>query len=183
MENPEYEKVRDDFRARVMAIKDARRVAVGPYLNFLFENRDTMHYQIQEMMRVERITEEEAIAHEIKTYNGLIPGAGELSATLLIEIDNPNVRDFKLRELVGLDEQVFLLIDRDYQIQAKFDDMQFNTEKMSSVQYIRFELGEQGAEALKNTDSVEFLTTHPACSYRMSLSARQIAALKEDLQA
>src|SRR5262245_2072838 len=84
----EYESIRDRFRARVIEEKKARRVALGPNATCVFENRDTALMQIQEMLRTERITREAAILHEIETYNQLVPGDHELSATVLIEIDD-----------------------------------------------------------------------------------------------
>ncbi|MGH7294287.1 MAG: DUF3501 family protein, partial [Polyangiaceae bacterium] len=80
----EYERVREQFRARVIALKKHRRVAVGPKATAVFENRDTVLLQIQEMLRTERITREEAVQHEIDTYNELVPRAGEVSCTLMI---------------------------------------------------------------------------------------------------
>lgn len=178
----EYLRVRDDYRRRLQQIKDRRRVLVGPYLNFMFENRDTMLYQIQEMIRAEGLKEEAAIRHEVETYNELVPGRHELKATLLIEIDNPQARAFKLRELVGLESQISLLIDRDFQIQASYDQRQVDAEKISSVQFLTFALGEQAAEAALNGDGIEILTSHPACSYRVALAPEQLAALREDLR-
>lgn len=177
----EYAAIRPEFRERMTRVKAARRVLVGPYLNFLFENRDTMLYQVQEMIRAESLSTESAIQHEIETYNELVPGPNELKATLLIEIDNPQMRAFKLAELVGLEKHISLLIDRDYQVQAEFDQRQIDPEKLSSVQFITFPLGEKATDAFLQTETVELLITHPACSYRMALSKDQISALRDDL--
>jgi len=179
----EYEAVRDSFRRTVLSVKEARRVAVGPYLTFLFENRDTMIYQIQEMMRVEGIDGEAAIQHEVNTYNELVPGDHELRATLLIEFDNETVRRVKLAELVGLEKHIALVVDRDYVVNAVFDDRQLDPAKISSVQYIHFPLGQKAADAFMTTDYVEIVTSHPACSYRISLSKEQLSALQADLAA
>ena len=179
--NSEYLAVREEFRQRVMAIKEDRRVFVGPYLMFLFENRDTMLYQVQEMMRVENIRDEAAIGHEILTYNKLIPGRGQLSATLLIEIDNPTARSFKLTELLGLDQHVHLLIDNDFQVGAQFDGEQIGGDRLSSVQYLMFTMSEEARAAFLESSNVAVLTTHPACSYRHSLEPHILAALQQDL--
>ncbi len=88
-----YELEREHWRPWVMALKEKRRVRVGDHLTFLFENHETVRYQIQEMIRIERIVKPAEIAHEVETYNELIPGAGELSATLLIEYETPAERD------------------------------------------------------------------------------------------
>jgi hypothetical protein len=177
----DYELVREDFRRHILAVKEPRRIAVGPYLTFLFENRDTMIYQIQEMARVEGIEGNEAIQHEVNTYNELVPGENELRATLLIEFDDATVRRVKLAELVGLEKHVALVVDRDYVVNAVFDDRQIDPGKISSVQYIHFPLGKKAADAFMTTDYVEIVTSHPACSYRLSLSREQLAALRSDL--
>lgn len=177
----EYEAIRAEYKSKIIAVKAPRRIAVGPYLTFLFENRDTMLYQVQEMARIEGIESPEALEHEIQTYNELVPGPAELTATLLIEIEDVVVRRVKLAELVGLERHIALVIDRDYVVNAVFDDRQIDPDKISSVQYIRFPLGQKAADAFMTTDHVEIVTSHPACSYRVSLTAEQIAALREDL--
>ena len=91
-----YEEQRDKFRKNIMKIKELRRINVAGVLSFLFENTDTVRYQIQEMIRVERIVKETDIQHEINTYNELLGDSGELGCTLLIEIDDPDERDEKL---------------------------------------------------------------------------------------
>ena len=93
-----YEGQRDKIRKKIMKIKELRRINVGGVLSFLFENTDTVRYQIQEMIRVERIVKETDILHEIKTYNELLGDSGELGCTLLIEIDDPDVREEKLTQ-------------------------------------------------------------------------------------
>ena len=183
MPTDDYNRIRDEYRQRMLDVKKNRRVGVGEYLMFLFENADTMKYQIQEMVRIEQIQNPEAIQHEIDTYNELVPDRDEISASLLIELDDPQARAFKLRELVGLQDSVSMLIDKDYQIHAEFDDRQITDGKISSVHYIKFPLGEKAADAFLSTESVEILVTHPACSYRQELTPEQLAALKEDLQA
>ena len=179
----QYDRVRDEYRQRIFEIKKARRIGVGEYLTFLFENADTMKYQIQEMARVEQLKDETAVKHEIETYNELVPDPNEITASLLIEINDPAARAFKLRELVGLQDSVSMLVDKDYQIQAEFDDRQITDGKISSVHYLRFPLGEKAADAFLATSDVELLITHPACSYRQPLSQEQLEAMKEDLKA
>ncbi len=179
----QYDRVRDEYRQRIFEIKKARRIGVGEYLTFLFENADTMKYQIQEMARVEQLKDETAVKHEIETYNELVPDPNEITASLLIEINDPAARAFKLRELVGLQDSVSMLVDKDYQIQAEFDDRQITDGKISSVHYLRFPLGEKAADAFLATSDVELLITHPACSYRQPLSPEQLEAMKEDLKA
>jgi hypothetical protein len=136
----EYELERTTWRSQVMALKDRRRVRAGAHLTFLFENRDTVRYQIQEMMRIERIVEPQAIRHEVETYNELIPLPGELSASLLIEYDSPEERDVALRDLIGLENHVWLAVGNYPRAQARFDTRQISTDRISSVQYVKFPL-------------------------------------------
>src|SRR5215469_2164216 len=106
-----YEDLRNEFRAEVMKVKASRRVHLGDYLTLLFENRMTVRYQIQEMMRAERIVREAEILHEINTYNELLGRNGELGCTLLIEIEDPRLRDQKLREWWELPETLYVLLE------------------------------------------------------------------------
>jgi len=104
----EYESLRPTWRPDIMALKQQRRVSLGEHFTLLFENRETVLYQIQEMMRIERIVKPEEIAHEVKTYNELIPGPGELSATLLIEYETAEERAVQLRALLDLECHIWL---------------------------------------------------------------------------
>lgn len=178
----QYESVRPEYRQRMMDVKKPRRINVGPLFNFLFENKDTMKYQIQEMIRIEGILESKAIQHEIDTYNEMVPGPDEIKATLLIEIDDPAARAYKLKELVGVQDCVSLLIARDYQVHADFDDRQVTDGKISSVHYLTFSLSREAADAFLSTSEVEILVNHPAYSYQASLTDEQLSALKEDLR-
>jgi len=103
-----YEKIREDFLEKTIALKRPRRIQVGDRLCFVFENRDTVRFQVQEMTRAERTVKEEAIAEEVAVYNELIPGENELSATLMIEIPEMDRIRGELDGLIGIDEHVFL---------------------------------------------------------------------------
>ncbi len=118
----EYEKVRDRLRREVIAAKDRRRVPVGDRLSFLFENRQTVLFQIQEMIRAERIVAEERIQDEIDVYNELIPGPGELSATLMIEIEDRSRIKPELDRFMGIDtgQHVWLQIGREFAVPGEF---------------------------------------------------------------
>ena len=107
----EYEKIREQFRARVIGAKKARRVQVGPKVSVVFENRDTVLMQIQEMLRTERITREGAIQHEIDTYNQHIPGKDELFATVMIEVPDRDEREAFLAKARGFERHVALVVD------------------------------------------------------------------------
>ncbi len=119
-----YEEQREEFRKKIMKIKGLRRINVGGVLSFLFENTDTVRYQIQEMIRVERIVKEMDILHEIKTYNELLGNPGELGCTLLIEIDHPDEREEKLTQWIDLPKHLYLSLDDESIIRSSFDERQ-----------------------------------------------------------
>ena len=133
-----YEEEREPFRDRVMAEKALRRIHLGGHLTLLFENHLTVRYQIQEMIRAERIVKEADIQHEIDTYNDLLGGDGELGCTLLIEIEEPAVRDVKLVEWWALPEKMYLLLEDGTRVGATFDERQRGDGRLSSVQYLKF---------------------------------------------
>jgi Protein of unknown function (DUF3501) len=168
-----YEEIREEFRERVMAEKARRRVHVGQHFTFLFENPLTVRYQVQEMMRAERIVKERDILHELETYNALLGVEGELGCTLLIEIDDPGSRSERLREWRGLPERVFARMDDGRLIRPLFDEDQRNAERISSVQYLRFPVGGRVPAAV----GIDF----PGVEAETLLTADQCAALAEDL--
>ena len=134
-----YEDERDAFRAEVMNIKAPRRVHIGDYLTLLVENHTTIRYQIQEMVRAERMVRESDIRHEIDTYNELLGKDGEFGCTLLIEIEDPALRDQKLQQWLSLPERVYLLLESGTRVRATFDDRQRGSSRLSSVQYLKFD--------------------------------------------
>ena len=136
-----YEDGRDAFREKMFAVKAPRRVHIGEYLTLLFENHLTMLYQIQEMVRTERMVKESDIQHEIDTYNEVLGGDGEFGCTLLIEIDDPSVRDVKLKEWWKLPEKMYLLLEDGTRVWATFDERQRGADRVSSVQYMKFNTG------------------------------------------
>jgi Protein of unknown function (DUF3501) len=133
-----YEDTRERFRAEVMKAKELRRIHIGEYLTLLFENHLTVRYQIQEMIRAERIVRESDIVHEIDTYNELLGGEGELGCTLLIEIEDPALRDRKLREWWSLPEKIYVVLENGTRIAATIDGRQRDDGRLSSVQYLKF---------------------------------------------
>lgn len=180
----QYEKIRTDFRNKVLAEKEHRRVAVGPSFSFLFENRLTVLYQVQEMMRTERIVEQKAIAHEVLTYNELIPPPGGLGATLLVEYSDPQERAVRLVELLGIEKHIHLQVADLPRSSGEFDQRQMSDEKISSVQYLQFKLEPSHREAwLEAGDKavVRLICDHPAYTHETVLSPPQLAALAGDL--
>lgn len=177
----EYELERPDWRPRVMAIKDRRRIRVGDHLTFLFENRETVRYQIQEMMRIERIVRPEEIAHEVETYNELIPGRNELSASLLIEYESAQERAVRLRELLGLEHHVWLQVNgAPPRVLALFDARQIATDRISSVQYIKFQLSDE--QARNWSSGVVLAVDHPNYRAERPLTAAEMEELGQDLK-
>jgi hypothetical protein len=143
-----YARVRDDYRRAVIAYKRGRRLAVGPQVTLLFEDRETLRFQVQEMLQVERIADPRQVQQELDVYNELMPGPGELSATLFIEIGEAARLRAELDRLVGIDEHVSLRLGPPgdaQRLRAHFDPKQFEEERVSAVQYIRFRLANDDA--------------------------------------
>ena len=128
-----------------MRAKDARRVHVGPHLTFLFENHETILYQVQEMMRAERMVKEADIVHEIETYNELLGGPGEVGCTLLVELDDPSRRAEKLTQWLALPKHLYVARKDGTKAYARYDERQVGDTRVSSVQYLKFEVGSAGA--------------------------------------
>ncbi len=133
-----YSEKRDELRPHFLEQKDRRRVQLGENLYFLFENHDTTLYQIQEMMRAEKIVKEADILHEMTTYNELLGGEGELGCSLLIGIDDPAERDQKLTRWLGLPKHLYLKLPSGERAYARFDPRQIGDDRLSSVQYLKF---------------------------------------------
>jgi Protein of unknown function (DUF3501) len=179
-----YERVRPDFRSRVLQHKEHRRVAVGPAFTFLFETHLTVLYQVQEMVRIERMVDERAIAHEVETYNELIPPRGGLGATLLIEYTDPDQRAVALGKLVGLERCVRLELGDLPPVPGQFDTRQLDPRKVSSVQYLRFTLGAQHRarwDELGRAGQIRLVVDHPFYGHSATLAPEVAAALGADL--
>lgn len=177
-----YADLREAFRAEIIAYKQTRRIAVGPKLTFIFENRRTLRWQIQEMVYVERIFDPAAITAEVEIYNELIPGVAELSATLMIEIPEASQIRPELDRLIGIDEQVYLDIG-ERSVRAKFDTKQFEADRVSAVQYLRFPLGAELVEPFSNAGvAVALRVDHPAYRARAELEQSVRESLALDLR-
>ena len=180
----DYERVRSRLRLLFIHEKERRRLHVGSHLTLLFENAQTAWYQIHEMIRAEKMTQREAIQHEIDTYNELLPAAGELAATLLIEYPEPRERDAALSRLVGLERHLWMNVGGQ-KIAARFDDRQLSSEQVSAVQFVRFRLdGVDAAQLLaaaaKGGLAVE--ADHPSLAARGEIAGILAASLAEDLR-
>ncbi len=183
----EYEQIREPFRARVIAQKKRRRVPVGPKLTAMFENRDTVLLQIQEMLRTERITRPGAVQHELDTYNELVPGAGEISCTLMVEIPDKDEREAFLVAAKGLEKHVSL-VGGSQRMGARSIDRGGTDARTTAVHYLRFTLPPGLAAALHGaatgSDTVthlEIVVDHPAYEARAPLPLETILELGEDL--
>lgn len=173
----DYEIERPTLRPAMIALKDRRRVRVGDHLTFLFENRETVCYQIQEMMRIERLVKPGEIAHEVETYNELIPARGELSASLLIEYETPEERDIELKRLLGLERHIGLEAGGERTL-AIFDDRQIGDTRISSVQYLKFRL--TPAQMAAWSQGARIVVDHPHYRAERPLSAAELAELARD---
>lgn len=162
-----YAEVRLEFRKKVIEHKKSRIVHLGPIATLYFEDRLTMHYQIQEMLRVERIFEAEGIEEELAAYNPLIPDGSNWKATFMIEIEDPVERARLLSMLVGIEDHVWVRIgglDPVYAI-ADEDMERETTEKTSSVHFVRFELTPEMLAAAKNGSDISVGINHDLYSH------------------
>lgn len=167
-----YTDQREATRPLALAAKAVRRLIVGEYFTFLFENRDTVLYQVQEMMRVERIVREAAIVHELDTYNEIMGGPGQLGCTLLVTIDSEQEREVKLKAWLDLNSRIYMKLEDGSKVGPTFDERQVGTERLSSVQYLKFAVGASAptAIAIEGDGGAE-----------LRLSDEQRAALQADL--
>ena len=182
-----YEKAREEMRARVIAIKEHRRLALGPNITLLFENRDTVLFQIQEMIRTERIVDEARIQDELDVYNALVPAPGQLSATLFIEIPElSRMSQEKVRETVnrfqGLDRDAVWLVAGGARVPARFESGHTKEEKMSAVHYVRFDVPAAARQALADASAdVRVVVDHPRYQAQSDLPPPMRQALLADL--
>ncbi len=147
-----YSKQRNAFRAKVIEHKNARRVAIGPHVTLNFEDELTIRYQIQEMLRIERIFEEDGIRNELEAYNPLIPDGANLKATMMIEYPDLDERRLALARLKGIEDTVWLRVGDGARIFAVADEdlERENDEKTSAVHFLRFELDRDSCDAARS---------------------------------
>ncbi len=179
----QWERVRQVLRPLFMSEKDRRRLAVGSHITLLFENAQTVWYQIEEMLRTEKIWEPQAVRREIDTYNELLPAPGELSATMLIEYLDPKECAVALQGLVGL-EQHFWLNAGDHRIPAKFDENEMNAEQISAVRFIHLALEATDAEKLVQLAAIGRLAVvvdHPRLTAVAPIGVPLARVLADDL--
>ena len=172
----QYAKQRKDFRARVLEHKKNRQLRLGEHATLYFEDRLTMQYQIQEMLRIEKIFEEEGILDELNAYNPMIPDGNNLKATFMIEYDDVAERKTALAELVGVEDKVWLQVQGFDKVFAIADeDLERETdEKTSSVHFLRFEFTPQMVAAAKRGAALAAGIDHEACHVQITALARNI---------
>jgi hypothetical protein len=159
----EYERERVTFRQRIINLKQWRRISVGDRITLVFENRDTVLFQIQEMVRAERILAPERIREEVESYNEQIPGTGELSATLLIEVTDPATVKEVLDGLKGIDRgaTVALRVGTRF-LYGAFEQGRSKEDKISAVHYVRFRVPEPVMAEMRNLQiPMEIVIDHP----------------------
>lgn len=179
----DYEKIRKENKQKLIAIKKNRRIAVGPYATFYFENYETMWSQIHEMLYIERGGEEQ-ITDELSAYNPLIPNGSELVATFMIEIDDPVRRDFTLRQLGHVEEKIYLSVDGEKTYAVPEQEVERTTEdgKTSAIHFLHFPFSQQQKEAIK-AENCEIIVgiEHDKYGHMASLNEANRHALSKDL--
>jgi hypothetical protein len=179
-----YERVREDYRARIIARKRDRRVAIGPFMTLVFECVDTVRFQVQEMARAEKIISDEAIQVELDIYNRLLPGEGELSATLFIELtSDAGLREW-LPRLVGIERRLGVSLDGEVVAsvpEAEHAAALTRDTLTPAVHYVRFGFTDAQVAAFGDAEEVALVATHPAYEARTDLPAAVRRELLGDL--
>jgi hypothetical protein len=179
-----YAKARKDFRAKVIAHKKPRTIHLGEHVTLIFEDELTIRYQVQEMLRVEKIFEESGIQDELDAYNPLIPDGRNFKATMLIEYEDVDERKAALAKLKGIEDKTWIRVEGCPRIYAIADEdlERENEEKTSSVHFLRFDLTKEMAESLKYGVGLAIGVDHPNYSASLDpIPAETRAALVKDL--
>jgi len=179
-----YAKARPALRAAVIEHKKQRKVQLGNHVSLLFEDELTLRYQVQEMLRIEKIFEEEGIQSELDAYNPLVPDGSNLKATMLIEYSNEVERKAALAKLIGIEDRMFVQVEGQSRVYAIADEDldRENGEKTSSVHFLRFELSAAMKEALKSGAQMMIGCDHPNYPAHVEELAQEVlASLLKDL--
>jgi hypothetical protein len=178
-----YAKARNDFRARVLAHKKPRTVHLGEHLTLIFEDELTIRYQVQEMLRIEKIFEEEGIREELEAYNPLIPDGTNLKATMLIEYEDVEERRRALARLKGIEDKVYVQVGNAEKVFAIPDEdlERANQQKTSAVHFLRFELASPALAALRDGAPLAIGVDHPEYRASVNVSPETRQALMADL--
>lgn len=178
----DYEKVREGFRNKIIQMKNLRRLKVGQLVTLTFENRYTVTFQIEEMMRVERMVDDGKIRSEVETYNELIPRENELSATLFVEVDEQSKVKPVLDSLVGMNRDSVYLKIGEKMIPAVFEEGHATDDRISAVQYVRFKFAADETKALSDRSTpVEVIIKHRNYNAEAPIPVEMRDALYHDL--
>ena len=178
-----YARSRNEFRARAIDHKRRRTVHVGEHLTLQFEDELTVRYQVQEMLRIERIFEEEGIRAELDAYNPLVPDGSNWKATMLLEYPDPGERRARLAELKGVERRVWVQVDGCERVYAVADEdlERESDEKTSSVHFLRFELRPEMIEVLRRDAGLSIGVDHPRYPVSVQVGPQTRSSLAEDL--
>lgn len=181
----QYERERDEFRRRIIALKKRRRVPVGPQVTFVFENHETILFQIQEMMRAERLVQDDAIQHEIDVYNQLLPEQNELAATMLIELQDAGKIREEITKFHGVNtgEAIYIQIGQE-RLPGIFATGQSDDQRISAVQYVRFRFSDEQREVFTRRErETRLVINHPHYSHATLIEGEVQEELGCDLMA
>jgi hypothetical protein len=178
-----YSKYRKENKPQIMAHRQLRSVHLGEHVNMQFESELTMRYQIQEMLRLEKIFEEEAIQDEIDTYAPLVPNGSNWKATMLIEYPDVEERKIALSQLIGIEDRMYIDVDGFKRVYAISDEdlNRENETKTSAVHFCRFEFNEASRKAIKYGAVVKLGCDHPNYNMSVAIPLEQLESLREDL--
>ena len=180
-----YERERDDLRSRIIAMKKVRRIELGPIMTVLFENFDTMRWQVQEMARAERMLRDAQIAHEVDTYNQIIPDAGGLSCTLMLELTSEVALREWLPKLVGIEHHVVIVLPDGTQVRGRPSDEDearlTREETTAAVHFLKFQFTPSEIEMFAS-GPVHIVVDHPAYDQDVTLDVEQHETLLADLR-
>jgi hypothetical protein len=179
-----YAKARKTLKPEVIAHRRLRSVALGEHVTVQFEDEKTIRYQIQEMLRIEKIFEEEGIQGEIDAYAPLVPDGGNWKATMLIEYPDPNERKRELARLIGIEDRMFVEVEGQPRVYAIADEDldRENAEKTSSVHFVRFEFPKAAREAIRAGAAVKLGCDHTNYPAHVAIAAETLASLAGDLK-
>jgi hypothetical protein len=178
-----YSKYRKEHKPQIMAHRQLRSVHLGEHVNMQFESELTMRYQIQEMLRLEKIFEEEAIQDEIDTYAPLVPNGSNWKATMLIEYTDVEERKIALSQLIGIEDRMYIEVEGFKRVYAISDEdlNRENETKTSAVHFCRFEFNEAVRKAIKYGAVVKLGCDHPNYNMSVVIPLNQLESLREDL--
>jgi len=178
----EYEKCRSTYRSELMTYKKHRRISLGPNITMTFENRKTMKFQIQEMMRAERLVQDDDIQDEIDVYNSLLPDENCLSATLFLEVTDPNKIKPILNKFIGLTEEKTVYLEvLNQKTYASFEGGREEADKISSVHYIDFKIPSNCISIFDSDEKIKLGIDYKDYSFEKELSSEMQLSLHKDL--